>query len=482
MNRQQGRRLKAVDRRRLTSSWSPIFAFILLVILLSDAACGKAAVSSDLSWRLRSEVFELSIGGAGGTKYRVTHMTSPPKVVVDVALSADLDDSGELEVGDVAVRRVRASEGPLGLRVVIDLAYPLPRPLVQADGDALVITLRRIFRSVDETQVVPGVWFGQVRGGEVHGPINVKYLRVDVGRPSLRVYPALASGRFALDTVSRAARRYGALAAVNGGYFHWTGRPLGLLVLEGRLVSEDVRGRTAFGLRADGTPFIAPLSASLWLEDAWGRRILLDGINRPRVSGEAVAYTSHYGPLPTARGVRVYVRGGVVVAGEGSKEAPEDGFVVEYDENDARFLALATGERWTLRHELLPDVGGEVVFALGAGPTLLVDGEIQITGTQEGFQPDVLYGRAPRTALGLTADGKLLLVVVDGRAEGFSSGMTLEELAFFMKELGAVSAMNLDGGGSSTLVVGGWVLNRPSGGEERAVASVIVVDAAGEEL
>ena len=90
---------------------------------------------------------------------------------------------------------------------------------------------------------------------------------------------------------------------------------------------------------------------------------------------------------------------------------------------------------------------------IGGGPRLVRDGEVHITGEAERFQRDVLEGRAPRTALGFTADHKLLLVTVNGRQPGVSVGMTLTELAELMLELGAVNAMNLDGGGSTTMVI-----------------------------
>ena len=75
----------------------------------------------------------------------------------------------------------------------------------------------------------------------------------------------------------------------------------------------------------------------------------------------------------------------------------------------------------------------------------------------------------------MTAGRKLLLVAVDGRQPGYSVGMTLEELAHFFLKLGAVDAMNLDGGGSTTMVIGGEVVNSPSDGRERPVGSALLV-------
>jgi hypothetical protein len=81
----------------------------------------------------------------------------------------------------------------------------------------------------------------------------------------------------------------------------------------------------------------------------------------------------------------------------------------------------------------------------------------------------------PRTAIGIKANGDILLVVIDGRQTGWSKGMTQIQEARFLKSLGAVDALNLDGGGSSTMVVRDVIKNRPSDGSERAVSSAIVI-------
>ena len=128
------------------------------------------------------------------------------------------------------------------------------------------------------------------------------------------------------------------------------------------------------------------------------------------------------------------------------------------------------------RGNLVPDwrtLG--VVHAIGGGPRLVKDGKVHITSGEERFKADVAVGRAPRTAAGVPSDGKLLLVAVTGRQAYHSIGVTLEELANLMIELGAKDAMNLDGGGSSTLVVRDYVMNTPSDGRERKVADAILV-------
>jgi len=112
--------------------------------------------------------------------------------------------------------------------------------------------------------------------------------------------------------------------------------------------------------------------------------------------------------------------------------------------------------------------------ALGAGPALIQGGKIWVTADEEVFFGTSIPNTHPRTAAGRTANGDLLLLVVDGRQES-SRGVNLTELAGLLLDLGAVDALNLDGGGSSTLLVNGTLLNRPTGGTfQREVMSALV--------
>jgi exopolysaccharide biosynthesis protein len=111
--------------------------------------------------------------------------------------------------------------------------------------------------------------------------------------------------------------------------------------------------------------------------------------------------------------------------------------------------------------------------AIGAGPALVVNGTIHVTSNEEAFFAKSFNQVNPRTAVGITRSGALILLVVDGR-QSDSRGVTLNELSTLMHNLGVVDAINLDGGGSSTLVVNNTLLNRPAGGTfEREVMSAI---------
>jgi hypothetical protein len=133
----------------------------------------------------------------------------------------------------------------------------------------------------------------------------------------------------------------------------------------------------------------------------------------------------------------------------------------------------AVGTAVTLRLILQPD-WATVADAIGGGPVLVRDGK-PVYRSNEAFTTSQLVPRHPRTAIGQLADGRLLFVVVDGRQFGYSVGMTTFEMALTMVRLGAVRAMQLDSGGSSTLAFDGAVLNRPSDGRERPISTALML-------
>jgi len=111
--------------------------------------------------------------------------------------------------------------------------------------------------------------------------------------------------------------------------------------------------------------------------------------------------------------------------------------------------------------------------AIGGSPMLLRDGVVRISDQEELIEINNTTAR-PRTALGYTASGVAVLLVVEGDNAPGPAGVNLTELAALLQALGCTQAINLDGGGSTSLVVGGRTTVRPSGGAERAVASAVL--------
>jgi hypothetical protein len=336
---------------------------------------------------------------------------------------------------------------------------------------------------------------GHKSDNEATGPWVINLLRVDLKQVDLRIAHALDEG-VGLETTSSIAARYGAIAAVNAGFFTTTGtyrgEPSGVLVVDGKLISEPLEGRAAFGLikSAIGAEVIfGHLKFSGYVESVRGRRSAISGLNRPRAADELIVYTPefHRTTLTPPDGVEAIVRRNKIIRirdGEGSSAIPLDGFVVSAS-GIARKWAIANlraGLLVRLSPKLTPvesemaDSWKRASFIVGGGPQLVKHGRVAITFEDEKIAAKFVSDRHPRTAIARLKDGRVLVVTVDGRQPGVSAGMTLPELADLLLEFGALEAINLDGGGSTTMVVNGKLVNKPSDQTgERPVSDAILV-------
>lgn len=280
----------------------------------------------------------------------------------------------------------------------------------------------------------------------------------------------------------------GAQLGVNGDFFQWTpdpgGAPGGLMVRNGELLSRPVAGdgwrSWAFGWGPD-TRSIAQGTWESSVELGGRPAGEIDGLNRRVEADELVLFTQSAG-LAYGSEPPVYA----LIQPTDQNLSPQGhlvGRVIEVFEAEGRVrvpdgmaLVAARGARAEQLEALSPgdpvrfhwEVGGfdwsRTFNVMGGGPYLVREGEI----IQEPDEP-----RHPRTAVGWDAEGATWWVVIDGRQE-VSEGTTLFETAEVMRELGCVEAINLDGGGSSTLHALGVTLNRPSAGAERTVANGIL--------
>lgn len=170
------------------------------------------------------------------------------------------------------------------------------------------------------------------------------------------------------------------------------------------------------------------------------------------------------------RDTGIEIRNGVVYRDEGAREGlafSRDGSVQVYDETATDANTLVSEGVWnTLSF-------GPAIVQNGA----VVDG-IDSVEVDTNFGNHSIQGEQPRTAVGVIDDNHLVFVVVDGRSPGYSAGVTLPGLAEIMIGLGAQTAYNLDGGGSSTMYFNGSVINQPSNGGERGTSDILYIASA----
>ena len=332
-----------------------------------------------------------------------------------------------------------------------------------------------------------GLYFKEIRQMSWSGPRVITVVDYDLNVEELKLKPVLAQGIVpGREDLGEIIRKNSALAGVNGGYFHYSGRPLGLLYLDGKLVSEPLYNRTALLIDQEQNLSFAQVKweGKFRLPES-SESFSLDGVNRSGTTAETVVFNSYYGSRMPALAEGYYdivVRAGEIlgVENESGSETPipPDGFVLRVGSEKNGLVNLIPelkGKTAELVNNFSPSFKEDgILHAVGGGPRLLAGGEVAITGEEEKFQADILNGRAPRTALGLTADNHLLMLTIDGRQSALSIGMSLEETAQILKELGAVEAMNLDGGASARMVVRGFTMNSPSA--DRLISNGVIVD------
>ncbi|GGQ28924.1 phosphodiester glycosidase family protein [Streptosporangium pseudovulgare] len=326
------------------------------------------------------------------------------------------------------------------------------------------------------------------------------------------------------ETTSSVAAKLGSLVGVNGGFFLTSdadgvqGAPAGISAHDGELASMAAGSRAALILGDGGrhnriadltTVVTARIGSSTHPVQGVNRTPgLVRNCGRPGATPTAeprqdltctetdalVKFTGEYAhALPTGPGTQAVLspKGRVVSIGNRGGTVPAGHTVLQGVGSAADWLTdhAAAGGKVSMT-EVIRDTDGRRVklgpddSIVSAAPTLVKDGRIHIDAAAEGVvdPADLSFGyawannRQPRTMAGIDRQGQLLLVTVDGRLSDGSEGFTIAEAAAFMRSLGAVQALNLDGGGSSAMAVKGALVNRPSDAAgERPVGDTIQV-------
>ena len=293
-------------------------------------------------------------------------------------------------------------------------------------------------------------------------PVRINLIEVDLKvAGNLELAPAL-SGMNSLSSkqkISKIAEEENAIVAVNGTYFKpKSGVPLGTLMIDGKLYTGPIYDRVALGIFEDGFDVArVQLNASLKSKNY---ELKVDNINQPRMlSTYVLVYTPEWGkfaPKAPKYGISLRVADGVVERTSANPlDIPTNGYVIS---GPKKLLEPLLNEKnIELKIKTQPE-WKDVKHIISGGPYLVKHGEVYVDMTAQKL--NAIGGRNPRTAVGYTSADSFILVTVDGR-EGRSVGMTLMELANFMKSIGCINAINLDGGGSTVMYVNGKVVNNP---------------------
>ena len=309
-----------------------------------------------------------------------------------------------------------------------------------------------------------------------------------------RLVPVLSNGTITgTETVTQMEERLSDQATavgINGDLFNWQqGYPSGIFMRDGILQGRPISGRSSLGIGLDGTLRLARVAFFGTYGVGDSERDALTQLNRPLDEPGVGLFTPAWGAetprAPNAVDVVVSgfpraspnadLTGQVLEVREGGGTAiPPDGAVLQAIGPFGRQLTSIAEPGLPLVARLILKPWWEgVADAIGGGPALVRDGKIALP-TTEFFTSGQLLPRHPRTAVGQLADGRIVLVVVDGR-QSFSAGVNLWDLARELVGLGVVTGIAFDAGGSTTVAFDGRVLNSPSDGSERAVSTALMM-------
>jgi len=341
-----------------------------------------------------------------------------------------------------------------------------------------VIDVYKNFKNISESRLTPGITYTRYETQDDTGYFSAHIITADLTdkRVALKIVPAVGKENVADMTV-----RTGGVCGVNAGYFMGEAKPVGLLKSAGQILSMPLWKRTALGLTADGgVKFGNPTGGyTVIFPDNVEIEALehLDASILPVPPNAEVYPGKIYSTAPAGNNtISVIVKNNLITT------LPTAPIPLQNDE----YCVLLRGVMADMCRDKL-NVGATVkVFekiaddwrnindAVGAGPRLLNAGNVAITADIEKFKPDIAKGSPSRTAIGITADNKLILVSVEA-PKVYGGGATLDQLAAFMKSRGAVDAMNFDGGASTTMAIGNNVVNLEDKAWRRPVASSLVI-------
>jgi len=316
--------------------------------------------------------------------------------------------------------------------------------------------------------------------------------------PSLQFWPSIARGRVlgraTVRDIAQQATNNGknVIIAVNASFGVLGGSHEGVVhnlhIQNGMLISPP-NHYACFGVTESGEFIMEDVKMRISVKIR-GKEFDIRGLNEERDrKGPVTLYTPRFGyRTKTDDGCEIAISGVSLpltpkynsrftvtdISNSGNSKIPRHGFVISAQKGSdaAKFFSeqIKLGDFGELSVSFSPERWNDVVQGIGGNSRLVRNGSL----CEIAHKGNNAYKDDPRTALGYN-DKKFFLVVVDGRQGGYSYGMTYEDLAKAMMELGATDAINLDGGSSSTFVVKDKVINRPSGGKERHVLNAVFI-------
>jgi hypothetical protein len=324
-----------------------------------------------------------------------------------------------------------------------------------------------------EIKWAPGLKWQQkwVKLGATNFPVS--YLEIDPRQKGIKFRPMLALEPNLVGTnhLIKFAPTTPVVAAINGGYFNRNNRmPLGAIKRDGKWLSSPVLNRGAIGWNDKGQMRIARLKMQETISTTTGTQLPILALNSAYVQAGFGRYTtdwgSTYAPLQANELIFTIQQNKVTqitpgnAIGSVSIPIPANGYLLALRGQLELSGSIPIGTSLTLQQQITPPEFDAYSQIIAAGPWLVQSGKVVLDAKGENFSANFSKEAAVRSAIGSTATGKILLVTVHPHPGG--KGPTLAEMAQLIQQMGAVDALNLDGGSSTSLYLGGQLVDRSS--------------------
>jgi hypothetical protein len=317
---------------------------------------------------------------------------------------------------------------------------------------------------------LPGLWWHQRVVSIANKNFPVTYLEIrpqEATNLSLQPIWANRSSMEGITPLSTMANEWGAIAAINGGFFNRNNHlPLGAIRRNGQWYSGPILNRGAIAWNTLDDLHINRLSLQDTIRLNTGQALASLHLNSGYVRAGLSRYTpqwgTHYTPLTDFETLISIVNGQITAqqrvesAGSQAIPIPANGYLLTARSFQTAVEMLQSSRELQAMAIANPSSFDTYANALGAGPLLVQNGQIVVNGASEGFSEAFIQQRAPRSAIAQTASGSILMVTTLNALNG--SGASLQDMARMLINLGAVEALNLDGGNSTSLYLGGQLL------------------------
>jgi hypothetical protein len=301
----------------------------------------------------------------------------------------------------------------------------------------------------------------------------VSYLEIDPRQQGIKIRSILAQDPSLVGTnhLIKFAPPTQVAAAINGGYFNRNNRmPLGALKRDGKWLSSPILNRGAIGWNDGGKMRIARLQMQETLNTSKGEQLQILALNSAYAQAGISRYTSEWGKtyspiqadelIVTVESDKVTQIAPGNAIGTVNAPIPANGYLLALRGQPELSQSMSIGTIVTLQRQITPPEFDTYSQIAAAGPWLVQSGKIVLDAKSENFGAAFSKESAVRSAIASTSTGNIILVAVHNRTGG--KGPTLAEMAQLLPQLGAVDALNLDGGSSTSLYLGGQLIDRAS--------------------